>query len=230
MRNLPIIALDFKSADEVHTFLNKFNEPLCVKIGMELFYQTGPALIKSIKKRGHDIFLDLKLHDIPNTVSKAMEGLARLDIDLVNVHAAGGIKMMEEAKKGLRKHNADIKIIAVTQLTSTTERQLHEEQNIQTSIEEAVLNYARLTKKAGLDGVVCSPLEAKMISKELGSEFLKVTPGIRSKGAARNDQQRITTPEEAKTLGSTHIVVGRPITQSEHPIDSYHKIKESWLS
>ena len=225
MRNLPIIALDFKSADEVHTFLNKFNEPLCVKIGMELFYQTGPALIKSIKKRGHDIFLDLKLHDIPNTVSKAMEGLARLDVDLVNVHAAGGIKMMEEAKKGLRKHNADIKIIAVTQLTSTTERQLHEEQNIQTSIEEAVLNYARLTKKAGLDGVVCSPLEAEMISKELGTDFLKVTPG-----AARNDQQRITTPEEAKTLGSTHIVVGRPITQSEHPIDSYHKIKESWLS
>ena len=214
VRNLPIIALDFKSADEVHTFLNKFNEPLCVKIGMELFYQTGPALIKSIKKRGHDIFLDLKLHDIPNTVSKAMEGLARLDIDLVNVHAAGGIKMMEEAKKGLRKHNADIKIIAVTQLTSTTERQLHEEQNIQTS----------------LDGVVCSPLEAEMISKELGTDFLKVTPGIRPKGAARNDQQRITTPEEAKTLGSTHIVVGRPITQSEHPIDSYHKIKESWLS
>ncbi|OMG45151.1 orotidine 5'-phosphate decarboxylase [Paenibacillus macerans] len=213
MRNLPIIALDFKSADEVHTFLNKFNEPLCVKIGMELFYQTGPALIKSIKKRGHDIFLDLKLHDIPNTVSKAMEGLARLDVDLVNVHAAGGIKMMEEAKKGLR-----------------TERQLHEEQNIQTSIEEAVLNYARLTKKAGLDGVVCSPLEAEMISKELGTDFLKVTPGIRPKGAARNDQQRITTPEEAKTLGSTHIVVGRPITQSEHPIDSYHKIKESWLS
>lgn len=230
VRNLPIIALDFKSADEVHTFLNKFNEPLCVKIGMELFYQTGPALIKSIKKRGHDIFLDLKLHDIPNTVSKAMEGLARLDVDLVNVHAAGGIKMMEEAKKGLRKHNADIKIIAVTQLTSTTERQLHEEQNIQTSIEEAVLNYARLTKKAGLDGVVCSPLEAEMISKELGNDFLKVTPGIRPKGAARNDQQRITTPEEAKTLGSTHIVVGRPITQSEHPIDSYHKIKESWLS
>ena len=216
VRNLPIIALDFKSADEVHTFLNKFNEPLCVKIGMELFYQTGPALIKSIKKRGHDIFLDLKLHDIPNTVSKAMEGLARLDVDLVNVHAAGGIKMMEEAKKGLRKHNADIKIIAVTQLTSTTERQLHEEQNIQTSIEEAVLNYARL--------------EAEMISKELGTDFLKVTPGIRPKGAARNDQQRITTPEEAKTLGSTHIVVGRPITQSEHPIDSYHKIKESWLS
>ena len=230
VRNLPIIALDFKSADEVHTFLNKFNEPLCVKIGMELFYQTGPALIKSIKKRGHDIFLDLKLHDIPNTVSKAMEGLARLDVNLVNVHAAGGIKMMEEAKKGLRKHNADIKIIAVTQLTSTTETQLHEEQNIQTSIEEAVLNYARLTKKAGLDGVVCSPLEAEMISKELGTDFLKVTLSIRPKDAARNDQQRITTPEEAKTLGSTHIVVGRPITQSEHPIDSYHKIKESWLS
>ncbi|OXE89730.1 orotidine-5'-phosphate decarboxylase, partial [Staphylococcus aureus] len=169
----------------------------------------------SLKKRGHDIFLDLKLHDIPNTVSKAMEGLARLDVDLVNVHAAGGLKMMEEAKKGLRKYNPDTKIIAVTQLTSTTEAQLREEQNIQTSIEEAVLHYARLTHKAGLDGVVCSPLEAELISQELGPEFMKVTPGIRPKGATQNDQQRITTPEDAKVLGSTHIVVGRPITQSD---------------
>ena len=202
MRNLPIIALDFKSAEEVNTFLDQFNEPLCVKVGMELFYQTGPGLIQSLKKRGHDIFLDLKLHDIPNTVSKAMEGLARLDVDLVNVHAAGGVKMMEEAKKGLSKINPNTKIIAVTQLTSTTEQQLHEEQNIHTTIDEAVLNYARLAHKAGLDGVVCSPLEAELISRELGPEFMKVTPGIRPKGAAQNDQQRITTPEEAQTLGS----------------------------
>lgn len=170
MRNLPIIALDFKSAEEVNTFLDQFNEPLCVKVGMELFYQTGPGLIQSLKKRGHDIFLDLKLHDIPNTVSKAMEGLARLDVDLVNVHAAGGVKMMEEAKKGLSKINPNTKIIAVTQLTSTTEQQLHEEQNIHTTIDEAVLNYARLAHKAGLDGVVCSPLEAELISRELGPE------------------------------------------------------------
>ena len=229
MRNLPIIALDFKSKEELNTFLDQFNEPLCVKIGMELFYQTGPVLIKSIKDRGHDIFLDLKLHDIPNTVSKAMEGLARLDVDIVNVHAAGGTKMMEEAKKGLRKYSANTKIIAVTQLTSTTEKQLHEEQNIQTTMQEAVLNYARLTKKAGLDGVVCSPLEAKMITDELGTDFMKVTPGIRPKGVAQNDQQRITTPEDAKSLGSTHIVVGRPITQSDHPVESYQNIKESWL-
>lgn len=230
MRNLPIIALDFKSAEEVNTFLDQFDEDLCVKVGMELFYQTGPELIQSIKERGHDIFLDLKLHDIPNTVSKAMEGLARLDVDLVNVHAAGGVKMMEEAKNGLRKINPNTKIIAVTQLTSTTEQQLHEEQNIQTTIEEAVLNYARLAHKAGLDGVVCSPLEADLISQEIGSEFMKVTPGIRPKGAAQNDQQRITTPEDAKKLGSTHIVVGRPITQSDNPVKSYQNIKESWLS
>ena len=229
MRNLPIIALDFKSAEEVNAFLDQFDEPLCVKVGMELYYQTGPGLIQSLKKRGHDIFLDLKLHDIPNTVSKAMEGLARLDVDLVNVHAAGGVKMMEEAKKGLRKINPHTKIIAVTQLTSTTEQQLHEEQNIQTTIDEAVLNYARLTHKAGLDGVVCSPLEAELISQELGPEFMKVTPGIRPKGAAQNDQQRITTPEEAQSLGSTHIVVGRPITQSDRPVESYQNIKESWL-
>ena len=158
-----------------------------------------------------------------------MEGLARLDVDLVNVHAAGGVKMMEEAKKGLSKINPNTKIIAVTQLTSTTEQQLHEEQNIHTTIDEAVLNYARLAHKAGLDGVVCSPLEAELISRELGPEFMKVTPGIRPKGAAQNDQQRITTPEEAQTLRSTHIGVGRPITQSDRPVESYQNIKESWL-
>ncbi|MEK4861885.1 orotidine-5'-phosphate decarboxylase [Staphylococcus sp. FSL W8-0774] len=229
MKQLPIIALDFESADKVNEFLDQFNEPLFVKVGMELFYQTGPDLIKSIKDRGHSIFLDLKLHDIPNTVNKAMQGLAKLDVDLVNVHAAGGKAMMEAAIEGLRQHNKDIKIIAVTQLTSTTQEQLNNEQNIQTTIEEAVLNYARLTQQAGLDGVVCSPLEAELLTKELGEDFMKVTPGIRPQGAAQNDQKRITTPEQAKKLGSTHIVVGRPITQSDNPVESYQKIKESWL-
>lgn len=230
MNTLPIIALDFDSSEAVHTFLDQFDEPLFVKIGMELFYQTGPDLIASIKARGHDIFLDLKLHDIPNTVGKAMEGLSKLNVDLVNVHAAGGTDMMKRAVEGIRKYNDNIQIIAVTQLTSTTEEVLHNEQNIQSSIEAAVLNYAQLAKQSGLDGVVCSPLETLLLTNALGSEFLKVTPGIRPEGTSADDQKRITTPQQAKALGSTHIVVGRPITKSDNPVESYHKIKESWLS
>lgn len=229
MKNTPIIALDFASKEDVMTFLKPFDEPLFVKVGMELFYQTGPTLIKDIKALGHDIFLDLKLHDIPNTVGKAMEGLAKLEVDLVNVHAAGGSEMMRRAVEGLRTQNEKTKIIAVTQLTSTTETMLHEEQNIQTSIEVAVLNYAKIAQQSGLDGVVCSPLETQLITEHCGSSFLKVTPGIRPANSARNDQKRVTTPEEAKQLGSTHIVVGRPITQSAQPVESYHQIKESWL-
>ncbi|RIM05275.1 orotidine-5'-phosphate decarboxylase [Staphylococcus chromogenes] len=229
MKNTPIIALDFASKEDVMTFLKPFDEPLFVKVGMELFYQTGPTLIKDIKALGHDIFLDLKLHDIPNTVGKAMEGLAKLEVDLVNVHAAGGSEMMRRAVEGFRTQNEKTKIIAVTQLTSTTETMLHEEQNIQTSIEEAVLNYAKLAQQSGLDGVVCSPLETQLITEHCGSSFLKVTPGIRPANSARNDQKRVTTPEGAKQLGSTHIVVGRPITQSAQPVESYHQIKESWL-
>lgn len=230
METLPIIALDFESKEKVDQFLDLFDEPLYVKVGMELFYQTGPELITDIKAHGHRIFLDLKLHDIPNTVGKAMEGLAKLEVDMVNVHAAGGTVMMERALEGLRKHNPDTKLIAVTQLTSTTEEMLHDEQNIQTSIEDAVLNYAQLAQQTQLDGVVCSPLEAELLTQHLGSDFLKVTPGIRPKDAQTNDQKRITTPEEAKTNGSTHIVVGRPITQSDNPVESYHKIKESWCN
>ena len=229
MKNTPIIALDFASKEDVMTFLKPFDEPLFVKVGMELFYQTGATLIKEIKALGHDIFLDLKLHDIPNTVGKAMEGLAKLEVDLVNVHAAGGSEMMRRAVEGLRTQNEKTKIIAVTQLTSTTETMLHEEQNIQTSIEAAVLNYAKLAQQSGLDGVVCSPLETQLITEHCGSSFLKVTPGIRLANSARNDQKRVTTPEDAKQLGSTHIVVGRPITQSAQPAESYHQIKESWL-
>lgn len=230
METLPIIALDFESKEKVDQFLDLFDEPLYVKVGMELFYQTGPELISDVKARGHRIFLDLKLHDIPNTVGKAMEGLAKLEVDMVNVHAAGGTVMMQRALEGLRKYNPDTKLIAVTQLTSTTEEMLHDEQNIQTSIEDAVLNYAQLAQQAQLDGVVCSPLEAELLTQHLGSDFLKVTPGIRPKDAQTNDQKRITTPEEAKTNGSTHIVVGRPITQSDNPVESYHKIKESWCN
>ncbi|MDT3958863.1 orotidine-5'-phosphate decarboxylase [Staphylococcus kloosii] len=229
MNQLPIIALDFNTEDAVNNFLDNFDEPLFVKVGMELFYQTGPQLIESIKERGHDIFLDLKLHDIPNTVGKAMEGLSKLDVDLVNVHAAGGTTMMERAVAGIRKNNSDIKIIAVTQLTSTSQAMLNEQQNIKTSMDEAVLNYATLAQKAGLDGVVCSPLETTMLKNHLGGSFLKVTPGIRPADNQTDDQKRITTPEDAKKLGSTHIVVGRPITQSDDPVASYHKIKESWL-
>ncbi|UXR61072.1 orotidine-5'-phosphate decarboxylase [Staphylococcus schleiferi] len=230
MRNDPIIALDFATEADVIAFLNHFDESLFVKVGMELFYQTGPELIKKIKALGHDIFLDLKLHDIPNTVGKAMEGLAQLDVDMVNVHAAGGSEMMKRAVEGLKKHNPDIKLIAVTQLTSTSEAQLHHEQNIQSTMEEAVLNYAQLAQRAGLDGVVCSPLEASLLRTECGENFLKVTPGIRPANSASDDQKRITTPEDAKKRGSTHIVVGRPITQSDNPIESYHQIKESWLN
>ncbi len=230
MRNDPIIALDFATEADVIAFLNHFDESLFVKVGMELFYQTGPELIKKIKALGHDIFLDLKLHDIPNTVGKAMEGLAQLDVDMVNVHAAGGSEMMKRAVEGLKKHNPNIKLIAVTQLTSTSETQLHHEQNIQTTMEEAVLNYAQLAQRAGLDGVVCSPLEASLLKVECGENFLKVTPGIRPANSKSDDQKRITTPEDAKKRGSTHIVVGRPITQSDNPVESYHQIKESWLN
>ncbi|AKS71664.1 orotidine 5'-phosphate decarboxylase [Staphylococcus schleiferi] len=230
MRNDPIIALDFATEADVIAFLNHFDESLFVKVGMELFYQTGPELIKKIKALGHDIFLDLKLHDIPNTVGKAMEGLAQLDVDMVNVHAAGGSEMMKRAVEGLKKHNPNIKLIAVTQLTSTSETQLHHEQNIQTTMEEAVLNYAQLAQRAGLDGVVCSPLEASLLKAECGEHFLKVTPGIRPANSRSDDQKRITTPEDAKKRGSTHIVVGRPITQSDNPVESYHQIKESWLN
>ncbi|MBF7017336.1 orotidine-5'-phosphate decarboxylase [Staphylococcus durrellii] len=229
MKQLPIIALDFDTETAVNNFLDKFDEPLFVKVGMELFYQTGPQLIKSIKARDHDIFLDLKLHDIPNTVGKAMEGLSKLDVDLVNVHAAGGTTMMEQAVSGIRKHNTDIKIIAVTQLTSTSQEMLNEQQNIKSTMDEAVLNYASLAQKSGLDGVVCSPLETAMLKRHLGKSFLKVTPGIRPLDSKTDDQKRVTTPEDAKKMGSTHIVVGRPITQSDDPVASYHKIKESWL-
>src|SRR3954451_8307877 len=233
MNHPVIIALDFASKDEVTHFLQRFpNEKLFVKVGMELYYQEGPSIIHEIKEMGHHIFLDLKLHDIPNTVKSAMKGLAKLGCDLVNVHAAGGREMMEAALEGLDAGTAmGVKrplCIAVTQLTSTSEEQMKTEQLISVSLQESVLHYATLTKKSGLDGVVCSSHEAAMIPYALGKEFLTVTPGIRLKDDAVGDQKRVATPDFAKQAGVSYMVVGRSITKSNDPIQSYQKFIKAW--
>lgn len=224
--NKPIIALDFSSKQHVEEFLSRFDEPLFVKVGMELFYQEGPDLVRAIKAMGHDIFLDLKLHDIPNTVESAMRGIAKLGVDLTNVHAAGGVEMMEAAKRGLSE--SATKLIAVTQLTSTSEEQMHSDQLISVSLHDSVLHYAEKAKQAGLDGVVCSVLEAAAIGESCGESFMRVTPGIRPAEAAADDQKRIATPQGARLQGSTHIVVGRAITKAENPAASYSQIKDEW--
>lgn len=211
-----IIACDFNSAEETFSFLDKFTgkKPF-VKIGMELFYAEGPQIVREIKKRGHKIFLDLKLHDIPNTVMKAMKVLSDLDVDMVNVHAAGTIAMMEAALKGLtREDGTRPLLIAVTQLTSTDEERMQNELYINRSLEETVMHYADNAKNAGLDGVVCSPLEAEKVHGVCGNGFVTVTPGIRFADGEVGDQVRVTTPERAKEIGSDYIVVGRPITQA----------------
>ena len=220
-----IIACDFDSAGQTLAFLDGFTDrkPF-VKIGMELYYAAGPDIVRQIKDRGHRIFLDLKLHDIPNTVKKAMRVLSRLDVDMVNVHAAGTKAMMEAALEGLiRPDGTRPLLIAVTQLTSTGEEQMNRELLIAGSLEETVAAYARNAKVAGLDGVVCSPLEAAKIHSVCGASFLAVTPGVRFAGAQKDDQTRITTPEGAKKLGSDYIVVGRPITQAEDPAAAYER-------
>ena len=224
--NKPIIALDFASKEQVEELLSQFTEPLFVKVGMELYFQEGPDLIRYIKSQGHDIFLDLKLHDIPNTVESAMRGLAKLGVDMVNVHAAGGLEMMKAAKRGLA--GSDTKLIAVTQLTSTSEEDMHEDQLVYVSLEESVLHYAKRAMQAGLDGVVCSVLEAEAITKVCGPDFLLVTPGIRPATVSADDQKRVATPAEARVKGSSHIVVGRAITKSENPSDSYAQIAAEW--
>ncbi|ALS78224.1 orotidine-5'-phosphate decarboxylase [Planococcus kocurii] len=222
----PIIALDFASKQQVEEFLMQFSKPLFVKVGMELYYQEGPELIRYIKSLGHEIFLDLKLHDIPNTVESAMRGLSKLGVDMVNVHAAGGFEMMKAAKRGLA--DSDTKLIAVTQLTSTSEEQMHEDQLIYVSLEESVLHYAKRAMQAGLDGVVCSVLEAQAIGDACGQEFLRVTPGIRPAGVLADDQKRIATPAQAREKGSSHIVVGRAITKADNPSESYSQIATEW--
>lgn len=228
-----IIALDFPGLEETNNFLGQFGqEQLFVKVGMELFYQNGPVVIDLIKSRGHDIFLDLKLHDIPHTVKQAMKGIACLNVDLVNVHAAGGVNMMESAVEGLEAGtpagNARPKCIAVTQLTSTSIEQMNHEQLIACSLEDSVLHYAQLARASGLEGVVCSTHEVKMIHDKLGNGFLTVTPGIRMADDVSHDQKRVATPREARLLGADAIVVGRSITGAKDPHKAYRKILEAW--
>lgn len=226
-----IIACDFDSGEQTLAFLQKFTgrKPF-VKIGMELFYAEGPDMVRRLKDRGHLVFLDLKLHDIPNTVKKAMTVLSRLEADMVNVHAAGTAAMMAAALEGLtRPDGTRPLLIAVTQLTSTGEGQLKNEMLIERPMAEVVTAYARNAKTAGLDGVVCSPLEAGSIHAACGEKFLTVTPGVRFAGAAKDDQTRITTPAGAKALGSDYIVVGRPITQAEDPAAAYERCLSEFL-
>lgn len=226
-----IIACDFNSAEETFAFLDKFTgkKPF-VKIGMELFYAEGPQIVREIKKRGHKIFLDLKLHDIPNTVMKAMKVLSSLDIDMVNIHAAGTIAMMEAALTGLTREDGTRPIlIAVTQLTSTSEDRMQSELLINSSLEKTVMHYAENAKKAGLDGVVCSPMESEAVHNVCGKDFVTVTPGIRFADSAKDDQIRITTPAKAKEIGSDYIVVGRPITQADDPVKAYERCVEEFV-
>ena len=220
-----IVALDFDSKEKTLAFLDRFTEEKpFVKIGMELFYAEGPSVVREIRARGHKIFLDLKLHDIPNTVKKAMAALSALDVDLVNVHAAGTGAMMSAALAGLtRPDGTRPLLIAVTQLTSTDQDMLEKELWIEKPMEEVVLHYAEIASIVGLDGVVCSPLEAGSIHERCGKNFLTVTPGVRFAGGDAGDQKRVTTPAKAKELGSDYIVVGRPITQAEDPVAAYRR-------
>ncbi len=226
-----IVALDFADAKQTIDFLDKFKgvKPF-VKIGMELFYAEGPSVVREIKKRGHKIFLDLKLHDIPTTVKKAMRVLSGLDIDMCNLHAAGAIEMMRAAKEGLtREDGSRPLLIAVTQLTSTDQQTLKQQLLIDTPMEETVLSYAANARRAGLDGVVCSPKEAGKVHAECGNDFLTVTPGVRFAGGDVGDQKRVTTPSEAKALGSDYIVVGRPITAATDPVDAYMRCVKDFI-
>ena len=224
-----IVACDFSSAAETFAFLDKFTEEKpFVKIGMELFYAEGPQIVRDIKARGHKIFLDLKLHDIPNTVGKAMRVLSNLDADIVNLHAAGTAAMMKAALEGLtRPDGTRPLLIAVTQLTSTDEQTMRSELLIGRPLDEVVMCYARNAAQAGLDGVVCSPLEADKVHEKCGADFLTVTPGVRFADGEVGDQKRVTTPAQARELGSDYIVVGRPITKADDPVAAYRRcVKE----
>lgn len=227
-----IIACDFPGRAETLDFLGCFrDEKPFVKIGMELFYSEGPDIVREIKHRGHRIFLDLKLHDIPNTVKKAMRSLSCLDVDMCNVHAAGTSAMMSAALEGLvRPDGSRPLLIAVTQLTSTSEERMHNELLIPGSMEDTIRSYALNARNSGLDGVVCSPLEASAVKQTCGADFLTVTPGIRFAGAQADDQVRITTPAMARELGSDFIVVGRPITAASDPVESYRQCVKEFLS
>lgn len=234
MRKDVIIACDFSSGAQVLEFLDKFSgcerKPF-VKIGMELYYAEGPSIVREIKKRGHRIFLDLKLHDIPNTVKKTMKVLSNLDVDMTNVHAGGTIEMMKAALEGLtREDGSRPLLIAVTQLTSTSEERMQKDLLINATIADTIKHYAANAREAGLDGVVCSPLEAALVKERCGKDFIAVTPGIRFADAAADDQVRITTPAKAREIGSDFIVVGRPITAAEDPVAAYNRCIKEFLS
>ena len=220
-----IIACDFDSAEKTFAFLDQFkDEKPFVKIGMELYYAEGPSIVKEIKKRGHKIFLDLKLHDIPNTVKKSMAVLSRLDVDMTNLHAAGTIRMMQAAIEGLtREDGTRPMLIAVTQLTSTDQESMEKDLLIKEDIAEVVMHYAHNAKVAGLDGVVCSPLEAGKVHEKCGEGFVTVTPGVRFADGDIGDQKRVMTPAAAKEIGSDYIVVGRPITAADDPVAAYRR-------
>ena len=229
-----IIACDFASAEQTLAFLDKFEnesrKPF-LKIGMELYYAAGNEIVKEIKRRGHKIFLDLKLHDIPNTVRKAMKVLSALDVDMVNVHASGTIEMMKAAKEGLtREDGTRPLLIAVTQLTSTSQEAMQSQLLIGATINDTIAKYAQNTKEAGLDGVVCSPLEASLVKDACGQEFMTITPGIRFADSSTDDQVRITTPAKAREIGSDYIVVGRPITAAEDPVAAYRRCVAEFLN
>ena len=225
MKRDVIIALDFKDGETALNFLDKFREEKpFVKIGMELFYSAGPDIVRQVKARGHKVFLDLKLHDIPNTVKGGMRSLSGLGADIVNVHAAGTIEMMKAAMEGVvREDGTRPLVIAVTQLTSTSEERMQKELLINAKINDTIIHYARNAKEAGLDGIVCSPLEAGMVKEACGKEFLTVTPGVRFADGDVGDQVRVTTPRKAKEIGTDYIVVGRPITKADDPVAAYRR-------
>ena len=226
-----IIACDFADKETALSFLDKFEgrKPF-VKIGMELFYAEGPQIVREIKARGHKIFLDLKLHDIPNTVKKSMAVLSRLDVDMCNLHAAGTSRMMEAALEGLtRPDGTRPLLIAVTQLTSTDQEAMERDLLIKEPIDKVVMHYAETAKNAGLDGVVCSPLEAQKVHEVCGERFLTVTPGVRFADGDIGDQKRVMTPEQAKKIGSDYIVVGRPITQADDPVAAYRRCVQEFV-
>lgn len=231
MKKDVIIALDFPTLEDTLNFLDKFDdEKLFVKVGMELYLQNGPEVLEKIKELGHKVFLDLKLHDIPNTVYGATKGLAQFKVDILTVHGAGGYEMLAAAKRGMVEGGSpDTNVIAITQLTSTSEEAMKEEQLVAASLEESVINYAKLAKKAGLDGVVSSVWEAKIIRENCGEDFLKVTPGIRLETDEVGDQKRVATPTVAASEGSTYIVVGRSITKAKNPREVYNIIKEQFI-
>ncbi len=226
-----IIACDFSSAEKTFEFLDKFTgkKPF-VKIGMELYYAEGPAIVREIKARGHKIFLDLKLHDIPNTVKKSMAVLSNLGVDICNLHAGGTIRMMEAALEGLtRPDGSRPLLIAVTQLTSTDQESMENDLLIKAPIDEVVMHYAENAKKAGLDGVVCSPLEAGKVHERCGNDFITVTPGVRFADGDIGDQKRVMTPEQARLIGSDYIVVGRPITAADDPVAAYERCVREFI-